>query len=122
MTVKKKKVFDVANYQMDLASEEIILKLRDGTEIPLSIKPISWKRRNGILASSTITRGDAVVIDIDAYISSCLKEMIVTAPWGTTTDTFLATINDELGDALATIVPKPNEEDNAGAQIERIKK
>jgi hypothetical protein len=121
MTVKKKKVFDVANYQIVPTAEDIILKLVDGTEIPLSIKPISWKRRNGILASSTITRGDAVVIDIDSYISSCLKEMIVTAPWGTTTDTFLSTINDELGDALATIVPKPNEED-AGGSIEVIKK
>lgn len=115
MAVKKK--FDIANYQVATATEEKILRLSDGTEIPLTIKPISWKRRNAILADSTVAMGDGAAINLDTFITSCLKEMIVDAPWGKTTDTFLTSINDELGDALATIVPKPLEDGSDGVEL-----
>ena len=112
-----KKVFDVANYQLVNASRDMILRLGDGTEIDLTIKDLGWKRRNSILADSTVSIGENAAINIDIYISSCLKEMIVTAPWGKTTDTFLMSINDELGDALATIVPRPSEDGAAGVEL-----
>ena len=43
--------------------------------------------------------------DGDSYIRQCLKEMIVEAPWGKTTEAFLIRINSELGTALESLVP-----------------
>ena len=117
MAAKKEKVFDIADYQVDMSAQEMELTIPDGTKIPLTIKPIGWKRKNRILAQSTVPMGDGAAIDIDVYISTCLKEMIVKAPWGTTSDTFLASINDELGDALATIVPRPSEDGTSGVEL-----
>ena len=43
--------------------------------------------------------------DGDLYVRECLKEMIIEAPWGRTTEAFLVSIDERLGTALEAIVP-----------------
>ena len=45
------------------------------------------------------------VFNADGYVRACLKEMIVDAPWGKTTETFLISIDSRLGSALEQLVP-----------------
>jgi len=54
----------------------------------------------------------------------CLKAMIVSAPWGETNDTFLISINDELGKALEALVPQAfgRDEDSDGTEENALKK
>ena len=40
------------------------------------------------------------------YMRACLREMIVDAPWGKTTEGFLISIDERLGSALEKIVPQ----------------
>ena len=47
--------------------------------------------------------------------------MIVDAPWGKTTETFLNSIDDRLGNALEGIVPKAFSSDSA-VQPDTVKK
>ena len=47
--------------------------------------------------------------------------MITEAPWGRTTEAFLLSIDDRLGGALETLVPKAFD-DNADMDIEQTKK
>ena len=44
--------------------------------------------------------------DGDLYVRECLKEMIVEAPWGRTSESFLISIDERLGTALESLVPK----------------
>ena len=46
--------------------------------------------------------------------------MIVEAPWGRTTESFLITIDHRLGGLLETLVPKAFEEEE-GVDVEKIK-
>ena len=50
--------------------------------------------------------GGQTSFDGDFYIRECLKWMVVDAPWGETTDSFLAQCGPELGVALENLVPK----------------
>ena len=43
--------------------------------------------------------------DGDMYVREALKEMIVEAPWGKTTEGFLMSIDARLGTALENTVP-----------------
>ena len=43
--------------------------------------------------------------DTEGYMRDILKEIIVDAPWGKTTETFLVSIDSRLGTALEKIVP-----------------
>ena len=61
------------------------------------------------------------VFDGDAYVRECLKEIIVEAPWGRTTESFLISIDHRLGGLLETLVPKAFDEED-GVDIEKIKK
>ena len=49
-----------------------------------------------------------------------LKEIIVEAPWGKTTDEFLISINQELGSALEKLVPSAF--DSNFAEVDVVKK
>ena len=44
--------------------------------------------------------------DGDTYVRECLKEMVIDAPWGKTTELFLMSIDDRLGGVLEQIVPQ----------------
>ena len=58
--------------------------------------------------------------DSGIYIKEVLKEIIVEAPWGDTTDEFLTTINQELGSALEKLVPSAF--DSNFAEVDVVKK
>ena len=78
-----------------------------GDEFEITTKELSWSRRNQILAKSLKWTADGQTnFDGDLYTRNCLKEMVLDAPWGRTTEAFLLSIDERLGSALETIVPR----------------
>ena len=103
---KPKKEFDFNKYRIANKTEIRTLEL-DGAEFNVTIRPISWSKRNQILSKSMAWDTDGGArFDGDAYVRECLKEMLVDAPWGKTTELFLLSIDDRLGNALETLVPQ----------------
>ena len=51
-----------------------------------------------------------------------LKEMIIDAPWGRTTEAFLLTIDTRLGSALEEVVPKAFDNSDATVDVDNVKK
>ena len=45
--------------------------------------------------------------------------MIVKAPWGTTTESFLVSIDERLGKALEGLVPSAFDQENASDKIKK---
>ena len=102
------KAFDFKDYQISTQATKQTVTIEDtGDEFEVGVKPLSWARRNQILSKSVkwTTEGQTS-FDGDAYVRLCLREMIVDAPWGRTTETFLLSIDERLGQALEAIVPK----------------
>jgi len=91
--------------------KDIILNItaEDGEliEIPLKLRGLPWSLKNQKI-SLAVTWADTgqTSFDGDFYIRECLKWMVVEAPWGETTDSFLAQCGPELGTALENLVPK----------------
>ena len=114
-------LFDVGKYRISSATEVRTLSI-DGTSFDVHVKSLSWSMRNQILSKSLKwdTNG-GTVFDGDAYVRECLKEIIVEAPWGRTTESFLISIDHRLGGLLETLVPKAFDEEE-GVDIEKIKK
>ena len=113
--------FDVNKYKIS-TSPKIETLYIDGASFEVTIKPLSWSLRNQIISKSL--RWDAngnTNFDGDSYARECLKEMIVDAPWGRTTESFLITIDARLGSLLETLVPKAFD-DSADMGIDAIKK
>ena len=113
--------FDVSKYKISTAPQVETLSI-DGASFEVTIKPISWSMRNQIISRSL--RWDSngnTNFDGDAYARECLKEMLVDAPWGRTTESFLISIDSRLGTLLETLVPKAFDE-NADMGIDTIKK
>ena len=50
--------------------------------------------------------------EADTYVRAYLRELIVEAPWGVTTESFLLSIDTRLGGALEKLVPSAFAEDN----------
>ena len=89
--------------------------------ITLKIKDLSWSRKNQIRTTAVKwDTGGNTMFDGDYYLKECLKAMIVEAPWGLTTDTFLAQVNSDLGSALESLVPK--EGTGSALKVDTIKK
>lgn len=108
----KKKTFNLANYQVANEIEIKTLKLPDGVEVELKVMELTWKKRNKhLIAASSIDASGTPTFNGPEFAELCLIDMIKEAPWGETTRSFLAQINADLGDALATLVPLPQEED-----------
>ena len=83
---------------------------------------MSWAKRNQIISNSLTFGADGGTgFDGDGYVRSCLKEMLVDAPWGRTTESFLLTIDERLGTALETLVPKAFATDDS-VDIDTVKK
>ena len=101
------KTFNFADYQ--IAKEprtEVVVIEATGDEFEVKIQDLSWSRRNQILSRSLKWgEGGQTSFDGDAYVRNCLKEMIKEAPWGATSESFLLTIDERLGNALEGIVP-----------------
>ena len=102
-----------------------IVTLPNGDEFEVKVKPISWSKKNQLIAKAMAFGGtDGMSFNADYYVKECLKAMIVSAPWGETNDTFLISINDELGKALEALVPQAfgRDEDSDGTEENALKK
>jgi len=94
-----------------------------GDTFEVTVKPMSWAKRNQLIAKALSFDGTGTSsFDTDTYIRSCLKEIIVDAPWGRTTESFLISIDERLGTALEKLVPAAFENGNTEAEAEAIKK
>jgi len=115
------KVFDINNYKISTSVKVETLSI-DGTSFEVTIKPLSWSLRNQIISKSLRwdTNGNTT-FDGDSYARECLKELIVDAPWGRTTESFLISIDARLGTLLETLVPKAFD-DSADMGVDSIKK
>ena len=107
--VKVEKVgFDYNKYLISHDPQTRTIEI-PGTEesFEVSVKTISWSKRNQIISKNLHwdTTGNTS-FSADGYVRDCLKEMIVEAPWGRTTEALLLSFDDRLGTALETLVPK----------------
>ena len=101
------KAFNFQEYQIAASPEARTVVIEEtGDEFEVKIKPLSWSRRNQILSKSLKWSDTGQTnFDGDSYVRACLKEMVVDAPWGSTSEAFLISIDERLGNALETLVP-----------------
>ena len=123
-TSQESAVFDVSKYMVTNQVEEREVKLAN-TAFTVKRKDLSWSRKNQLVAKAMAFGGqtEGMSFDADYYVKECLKAMIVEAPWGETTDVFLISINDELGKALESIVPRAfgdGDEDEDTSSLENL--
>jgi len=117
--------FDFHKYTLSNQSEKRTLSVSEtGETFEVTIKPMSWAKRNQIISTSLKFGADGSTgFDGDMYVRNCLKEILVEAPWGRTTEAFLLTIDDRLGTALEALVPKAFGGDAPdGVDIDTVKK
>ena len=103
----KAKQFDVSKYQLAPTVNKKTVVIEDtGDKFEVTIKQLSWAKRNQLVSRCLQLGADgANSFNGDLYIRECLKEMIVDAPWGRTTESFLVSIDNRLGSALEQLVP-----------------
>ena len=126
---KKKQEFDYKSYLVSHEPETKIIKI-GGTEdsFEISIKNLSWSKRNQLISKNLNWDNTGnTSFSADGYVRDCLKEMIVDAPWGRTTESLLLSFDERLGAALETLVPKAfgeGSEDTIGTDnsVDTIKK
>ena len=88
----------------------------EGTDdsFEVTVKQLSWSKRNQLISKClNWSQTGTTNFDGDLYVRECLKEMIVDAPWGRTTEAFLVSIDERLGGALESLVPKAFGEEEA---------
>ncbi len=106
-TVKKKPVtksFDLSKYQVSDGTVVKVIELGEDS-FEVRVKELSWFQRNTLMSKCMQIKGNAESsFDGALYVREVLKQIIVEAPWGKTTDLFLTSINNELGQALETLV------------------
>mgnify|MGYP003116456543 FL=1 len=120
---KQSKAFDYNKYTVEPSVErkKIVIE-QTGDEFEVSVKTLSWSRRNQLVSRCLKVANDGQSsFDGDKYIRECLKEIIVEAPWGPTNEAFLVSIDDRLGTALEKIVPSAFG-DKGGQTPDEIKK
>ncbi len=99
---------EVEKVTLDLPYEE------DEEKIEVSIRPLSWSKKNSLVSQCTNYTSDGkVAFDGQRYINEVLKYIITEAPWGPTNDIFLAKVNLSLGGALEQLVPSATDSDIA---------
>jgi len=116
--------FDFSKYQIKTGTKKQELFIEEtGDKFEVTVKQLSWVKRNQLVSKclSVGSKGEQS-FDGDLYIKECLKEMIVEAPWGATTESFLISIDERLGKALESLVPNAFGGDEGGATPEEIKK
>ena len=117
--------FDFSSYQISNSPIKQTVHIPEtGDSFEVTVKQLSWSRRNQILAESILWGADGnTSFNSDAYMRSCLKEILVNAPWGRTTESFLISIDARLGAALEAIVPRAFSEDTSSSStVDAIKK
>jgi len=116
------KTYDISKYQISTNIEEKTIKIdATGDEFIIKIKPVSWSRRNKIMSESVefSSGGDQTAFDGDKFMRACLREMIVEAPWGRTTESFLLSIDSRLGSALEKLVPNMTGDEGNPEEIKK---
>ena len=101
------KGFSLEKYQVQQATKQIPVVIEGtGDEFEVTVKQLSWSKRNKLISKSIewTTDGDSR-FDGDMFVRESLKEMIIDAPWGKTTEGFLMSIDSRLGLALENAVP-----------------
>ena len=127
MATKKSQAFDFNNYVIGRETESRTLTIPDtGEFFDVTVKPLSWAKRNQFISRNLQLGTDGSSgFNADGYVRDCLKEMITEAPWGRTTEAFLLSIDDRLGGALETLVPKAfndADSDDSVSEIDEVKK
>ena len=121
MTKKSKgqeQKFDISKYQItpELKVHTVVIPETDD-EFEVKIKQLAWTKRNQLVSKCLEWGQDGESsFNGDLYIRECLKEMIVEAPWGRTTEAFLISIDERLGTALEGLVPTAFAGDNQATQ------
>ena len=122
---KEKSVsFDVGKYTVGNTLKKETVKIEGtGDSFEVSIRPLTWAKRNQLISKhiSWETSGNTA-FNGDGYVRDCLKDIIVDAPWGKTTESFLISIDERLGSALENLVPKAFGADNTVPDPATIKK
>jgi hypothetical protein len=106
--VKESKGFDLSKYQIANQTRSVPIVIEEtGDEFEITIKQLSWSKRNQLVSSClSFSNSGETAFNGDKYVRECLKDMIIDAPWGKTTEAFLVTIDERLGAALEALVPK----------------
>ncbi|HAI45035.1 MAG TPA: hypothetical protein DCM40_46625 [Maribacter sp.] len=104
---QNRKAFDVSKYQISPSNEKKIITIAEtGDELEITVKQLSWNKRNQIVSNCISLGKDGVQsFNAERYMKEMLKEIIIDAPWGATTESFLVSIDERLGGALESLVP-----------------
>ena len=100
--------FDVDKYRVGSSNKvETVTIEETGDTFEVTIKPLSWAKRNQLISEhmSWDSNGNTS-FQASEYVRACLREMIIEAPWGKTTEAFLISIDHRLGTALESLVPQ----------------
>lgn len=121
---KQENTFNFGDYQITQTPREQEVEIPEtGDTFTVKIKDLSWARRNQILSSSIKIATDGnTTFDGDTYVRACLKEMIIEAPWGRTTEAFLLSIDARLGGVLETLVPQAFDANTSLTGVDDVKK
>ena len=113
-------------YMLSREVEKVFLDLpyeEEEEKIEVSIRPLSWSKKNSLVSQCTNYGSDGkVAFDGLTYINEVLKYIITEAPWGATSDMFLAKVNLKLGGALEKLVPSATDSDVAEAAENLVKR
>ena len=122
MTQESESKFDFKKYIIEKQPESKTLTIEGtGETFEVTVKDLPWSRRNQLISKSLeFNAGGETKFAADVYVRECLKEMIVDAPWGNTTESFLMQIDSRLGSALETLVPQAFED--VAVQSDIVKK
>ena len=124
MAVKEKGGFDLQKYTINTGPKTIKVEIDEtGDEFELTINQLPWARRTQLISKCVSWEPDGTTnFGGDTYVRECLKEMILEAPWGRTTEAFLLSIDERLGSALEKLVPAAFSGAEDGVTPEEIKK
>jgi len=115
------KSFDISKYKIASTEREVVDVVVGEDKFQVELKPLTWFRKNQLVTECmTFSTSGETKFDGSRYVKEVLKEIITDAPWGKTTDSFLLSINSELGQALEAIVPKAFTNDEV--DIDSVKK
>jgi len=117
----KSENFNLEDYQIKRAPEKKAIVIEEtGASFEITVKEMSWSKRNQLISKCMKfdSKGNTN-FEADTYVRNCLREMIVDAPWGATTESFLISIDTRLGGALEKLVPSAFGEDD---KVDKVKK
>ena len=109
--------FDFKKYIIEKSPETRTLTIAEtGETFEITVKELAWSKRNQLISKSLqFTSTGSTSFSADVYVRECLKEMIIEAPWGYTTESFLLQIDNRLGSALEELVPTAFEDVSGAA-------